>query len=128
MTATSQVREIFADARRMHLQSLVQLEQGDVRDAAEKAWCATKRATDALILARTGREPQTTSQTSGGLRSLVRNDERFRSLRQRFAIVISELHSGCFYDGHCEPEDLISEVVQETAQYIQDAEALAEEG
>lgn len=128
MTATNRVSEIFADARRMHLQALAQLDRGDIRDAAEKAWCATKRATDALILARTGREPQTTSQTSGGLRRLVRNDERCRLLRQRYALCISELHSGCFYDGHCEPEDLISEVIRETAQYIHDAAALAEEG
>ena len=112
----------------MQSQALKRLANGDIRDAAEKAWCATKRATNALILARTGQEPTTTSQTSGGLRVLARNDDRYRSLRQRYAICISELHSGRFYDGHCEPEDLISEVIQETAQYIQDAEALAEEG
>ena len=128
MTATNQVREIFADARQMQSQALERLAAGDIRDAAEKAWCATKRATIALILARTGREPTTTTQTSGGLRVLARNDERYRSLRLRYNTCISELHSSCFYDGHCEPEDLISEVIRETAQYIQDAEALAEEG
>ena len=58
MTSTDQaradqVRAIFADVRQVHAQALERLEQGDVRDAAEKAWCATKRATDALILART---------------------------------------------------------------------------
>ena len=37
------------------------LEAGDLRDAAEKAWGATKRATDALILRYTGREPSTQS-------------------------------------------------------------------
>ena len=128
MTATSQVKEIFDDARFMQSEALERLSAGDIRDAAEKAWCATKRATIALILARTGREPTTTSQTSGGLRVLARNDERYRSLRQRYAICISELHSGCFYDNHCEPEDLIIEVIHDTAQYIQDAETLAEEG
>ena len=30
------------------------LAQGRIRNAAEKAWGATKRATDAVILARTG--------------------------------------------------------------------------
>ena len=60
MTTTSiqeQIDEIFADARRMHSQAVERLEQGDIRDAAEKAWCATKRATDALLLARTGEPP-----------------------------------------------------------------------
>ncbi len=60
MTTTStpgRVAEIFADARLVHSQSIERLEAGDIRDAAEKAWCATKRATDALVLARTGEEP-----------------------------------------------------------------------
>ena len=128
MTATSQVKEIFDDARFMHTEALERLAAGDLRDAAEKAWCATKRATIALILARTGREPTTTTQTSGGLRVLARNDERYRSLRIRYNTCISELHSSCFYDNHCEPEELIIEVIHDTAQYIQDAEALASEG
>ena len=51
-TATSvqyRVSELFADARAVHTQAIVRLAGGDIRDAAEKAWCATKRATDALI-------------------------------------------------------------------------------
>lgn len=128
MTATSQVREIFTDARFMHSEALERLAAGDIRDASEKAWRATKRATNALILARTGQEPTTTSQTSGGLRVLARNDERYRSLRSRYNTCISELHSSCFYDGHCEPVDLLSEVIRDTDQYIRDAEILAEEG
>ena len=55
VVATDRVNEIFADARAMQAQALQRLEQGDVRDAAEKAWCATKRATDALVLARNRR-------------------------------------------------------------------------
>ena len=48
MVATSRVQEIFDDARLMHSEALERLAAGDIRDAAEKAWCATKRATDAL--------------------------------------------------------------------------------
>ena len=59
-----QVDEIFADARLMHAQAVEQLERGDIRDAAEKAWCATKRATDALILAIMGEGPGPTGFTS----------------------------------------------------------------
>ena len=55
------VDELFADARNVHAQAIERLQNGDIRDAAEKAWCATKRATDALILARTGEEPPTTA-------------------------------------------------------------------
>ena len=60
-TETHTVAGIFADARFMHSESLRLLEAGDLRDAAEKAWCATKRATDALILRHTGREPSSQS-------------------------------------------------------------------
>ncbi|CAI8057257.1 hypothetical protein GBAR_LOCUS31210 [Geodia barretti] len=59
------------DAREVHDQALERLRQGDIRDAAEKAWCATKRATDALILALTGEEPETTAMTTEGLLELA---------------------------------------------------------
>ena len=58
------VDELFADARNVHAQAIERLQNGDIRDAAEKAWCATKRATDALILDRTGEEPTTTAATT----------------------------------------------------------------
>ena len=57
MVAVGRVQEMFDDARGMHGEALERLAAGDIRDAAEKAWCATKRATDALILARTGEDP-----------------------------------------------------------------------
>ena len=57
MLATDPVSTIFDDARSLHAEALRLLEAGDIRDAAEKAWCATKRAIDALILERTGEEP-----------------------------------------------------------------------
>ena len=43
MTITADVYRIFADARQVHAEALERLEQGDIRDAAEKAWCATLR-------------------------------------------------------------------------------------
>ena len=49
MTLTADVSVIFADARQVHAEALERLTQGDIRDAAEKAWLATLRATNALI-------------------------------------------------------------------------------
>jgi hypothetical protein len=40
----------------MYVAALERLDPMDIRDASEKAWCAAKRATDALIVARTGEE------------------------------------------------------------------------
>ena len=114
---------IFGDARQMHAQAIERLSHGDVRDAAEKAWCATKRATDALILARTGEEPPTTVLTSNGLDALARTDETARSLVGRYYSRISQLHGACFYNGIGNSE--AERRIRETGDYIDDAQRLA---
>ena len=60
------------------------LAQGRIRGTSEKSWGATKRATDALALARTGEEPELTPETGAGLRMLTSLDNnvwRARLLR-----------------------------------------------
>ena len=71
---TDRVQEIFQDARVLQAAAVERLDHGDIRDAAEKAWGATKRATDALILARTGEEPERTPETGAGLNQLAFQD------------------------------------------------------
>ena len=115
--------ELFADARFMHSEALRQLEAGDIRDAAEKAWCATKGATDGLILARTGADPRTTARTSDELDSLAHRDSNVKPLVGRYYSRISQLHGSCFYDGIC--NDQTERRIRETADYINDAEGLA---
>ena len=122
MTLTSEVSDIFADARRMHAQALERMQQGDIRDAAEKAWCATKRATDALILARTGDEPFKTPDTSRGLDTIAHGDQRVRTLVGRYYSRQSQLHGDCFYSGMCDPLEVTTRRILETEQYINDAE------
>jgi hypothetical protein len=125
MVVTGRVAEIFADARTIHESALRALEQGDIRDAAEKAWCATKRATDALILARTGTEPEKSPETSRALRQMAREDRRARPLVGRYFTTQSALHGDCFYLGLCEPVADTEILIRETADYIRDAENLA---
>ena len=117
------VAEIFADAHQMHTQAIERLEQGDIRDAAEKAWCATKRATDALILARTGEEPIITAATTNGLDSLARQLPDAARLQGRYYSRIYNLHGMCFYSGFC--NDQTERRIRETGEYVDDAEALA---
>ena len=74
MLETERAGAIFADAHVLYADALEELDRGKLRNAAEKAWGATKRATDALILARTGREPRSTGQTTRGIRALHRQD------------------------------------------------------
>ena len=125
MTLTQTTQEIFADSRAVHASALERLSAGDIRDAAEKAWCATKRATEGLLLTVTGEIPPTTVRVSGGLRALARENETVRALQERFGSVARYLHHDCFYNGHCEPLEDTERLIRETAQYIEDAEALA---
>ena len=125
MTLIQTPREIFADARVMHASALERLDAGDIRDAAEKAWCATKRATEALLLAVNGEIPPTTVGVSGGLRGLGRENQAARSLQDRFANTVRFLHHDCFYNGHCEPVEDTERLIRESGQFIEDAETLA---
>ena len=125
MLQTERVGSLFADARGLYGDALEMLDQGRLRNAAEKAWCATKRATDALILARTGREPRTSGQTMRMIRQLRRQDPALEQLRVHYGLRQSFLQGACFYDGILEPaEDIIADV-RETIEYIQDAESKA---
>ena len=125
MTITTDVHRIFADARQVHSEALERLGQGDIRDAAEKAWCATLRATNALILAHTGEEPLKTLETRVGLDALAHNDNRLKILVGRYFTRQEQLHGQCFYLGLCEPLEVTERRIRETIQYIMDAEALA---
>ena len=125
MVVTAWTGEIFDDARFLQGSAMERLAAGDVRDAADKAWCATKRATDALILARMGEEPGTTALTSDGLDALARQDESVKSLVGRYYSRISQLHGQCFHNGRCASPDT-ERRIRETAQYIEDAAWLAD--
>ena len=125
MAAADRVSEIFADARAVHSDALRLLAAGDIRDAAEKAWCATKRATDALILARTGAEPEISSDTSKGLLMLAEQDNAVSSLVRRYYSRQRALHGRCFYLGVCDPVPDTERRIRETGGYIRDAENLA---
>ena len=124
MVATDRVREIFADARALQSDALEMLALGDVRNAAEKAWGATKRATDALVLARTGEEPERTPQTGAGLRGLESTNKAVPNARllARYYTRQGHLHGDCFYAGLGEPIDDTERRIRETDDYINDAE------
>ena len=134
MTTTSTTTEqpsadraavLFADARVLHDAALARLEAGDIRDAAEKAWCATKRATDGLIVARTGEEPAKSPFTTRELNRLAADDPGIDRLSDRYHVVRDTLHGDCFYCGLCEPFDRTEGRIRNTIDYIRDAEALA---
>ncbi len=123
MTMAVDAQAIFADAHELYKAGLERLKSGDLRDAAEKAWGATKRATDALILARTGEQPPTTAKTTDGLLALASDSTAVEPLVGRYFTRISYLHGTCFYNGMCGPDT--ERRIRETIDYIRDAENLA---
>ena len=125
VTANEQISEIFADARTLYADALEMLEANKLRNAAEKAWGATKRATDALILARIGELPHASGRTSRRIFELKRRHQDLRRLAEQYDHRQRRLHGKCFYEGDCEPEDAIVELIRETPDYIQAAEEAA---
>lgn len=99
MVVINQIQELFADARAMYDSAVERWDAGDIRDSAEKAWCATLRATNALILARTGEEPEKTPETSGRLDRLARQEPEAGILVGRYYSRQQRLRGDCFYSG-----------------------------
>ena len=125
MLEAERVSAIFADARLLYADALEELDRGKLRNAAEKAWGATKRATDALALARTGIEPEKSPATSAALREMAMQDPAIRPLVGRYYSRQGSLHGECFYLGLCDPAADTEHRIRETLDYIRDAARLA---
>ena len=119
------VEAIFDDAEYLLREAVRELDEGYLRNSAEKAWAATKRATDALILSRTGEEPETTAVTTRELHRLASGYGQVEGLVGRYHTRAIYLHGLCFYMGMCEPEGEIERRIRETEAYIHDARNLS---
>lgn len=126
MLATDRVQEIFADAYGLHHDALNHLAAGEIRAAAGKAWDATLGATNALILARTGKAPEKLTDTSGNLDLLAGQDPAVKTLIGRYCARWSRLYGDCYLLGILDYPEGIERRIRETAGYIQDAENLAD--
>ena len=123
-TVEANADRIFSDARLMRDAALERLAAGDIRDATEKAWCATMRATEALVLARTGQAPGTSTAASRRLKALAVEDGSLRDLAHLYVYRQDTLHGECFYHDYWQPA-VTEQLIGETADFIRDAERLA---
>lgn len=119
------VAAIFADAQTLYAEAVEILEMAKRRIAAEAAWGATKRATDALILARTGREPTGTGQTTRRLGYLGRIHPELSILVLQYNARIVDLHGRCPCLGVCNE---VNDLIRGTTDFIRTAEQLAAAG
>ena len=126
MQATDRTSHLFADARTLYDDALEMLDQGRLRNAAEKAWGATKRATDALVLTLEGDEPQSAGQARRALLRLSNRVPDIEPIHGQYHIRARLLHIDCFYEGHCEPEAEMTALVHATNVYIDEAQRLAD--
>ena len=124
-TPNERVTELFEDAQVLYGDALEMLAMDRLRNAAEKAWGATKRATDAIVLARTGQEPQSAGQARRALLRLSSDGPAFETFQGQYSTRSLLLHINCFYDGNCEPEAEMTALVEDTDSYIRDARSLA---
>ena len=124
-TVEANAARILADARLMRDAALERMAAGDIRDAAEKAWCATVRATEALVLVRTGQAPGTSTAASRRLKALTVEDRSIESLAHLYSYRQDVLHGECFYHDYCQPV-VTEQLIRETEEYIRDVERLAQ--
>ena len=126
MVLALDVQALFNDARDLHQSALRIAEEGDLRDAAEKAWCAVNRATTALVLARTDARPQRSPEVTDRLSFLADDDFRLVDLTNAYFAYQGRLHGRYFYDGKLDSPSTVTSEVRRVADYIQEAERWAE--
>ncbi len=127
MLKNPSARDLMVDARAVHSAAMARLEVGDWRDAAEKAWCAARNATEAAILEINGIESSRSTNIDTGIRALARErGGEWIELRKDYTEVVYHLHIEAFYGGvwHDDVPDLIRGV----ANYVDRIARLADEG
>jgi len=122
------VGELVRDAEHMMGRAVEEVDV-DLRDAAEKAWGATVRVVDALVLARTGRKPKAAHERRVELEAICLKDAEAERLRiaDRYSTRSDYLHVMCFYEGVCEPVEAVKRRILETGGLIEDVKKLIEE-
>ena len=107
----------MSDARAMHDEAMARLEAGDWRDAAEKAWCATRNATQAAVLEIYGLDSPRSTNIDAGIRALARErGGQWVQMRKDYSDVVFHLHIEAFYGGVY--HDDIPELVRSVSDYI----------
>jgi len=123
-----EVEKLIQDAKDLLKKARAELEV-NIRDAAENAWEATVRATDAVILERRGFVPTGPTAMPDRRRALheIHGKEpiiRKREILERFYIREGMLHGSCFCEGICDPIDEVKRRIVETRDYIEDVRKL----
>lgn len=118
---SKEVWALLEDAERLYQEALKELESGRLRKAAENAWGATARATDALLYSRAKFEVVRGLGRTRELYRLALRDEGVKKLDliEDYNDRILHLHGNCFYEGITEiPGVDIERLIIDTKKYI----------
>ena len=117
---------LMRDARAMQEEALGRLEAGDWRDASEKAWCAARNATQAVVLEIYGLDSPRSTNIDSGIRALARErGGEWVEMRKDYTEVVYHLHIEAFYGGVY--HDDIPDLVRGVSDYILRVGELAQE-
>lgn len=125
---SDKIEMLLGDAESLYHEALKELEAGRVRKAAENAWGATAKATDALLYARAKVEIVRGLGRTRELYKLVKDDQEVRGLKltKEYNDRILHLHGDCFYEGIYEIPDVdLKELIVETGRYIENVKKLS---
>ena len=124
MLRDAAAESLMNDARAMQEEALARLEAGDWRDASEKAWCATRNATQAVVLEIYGIDSPRSTNIDAGIRALARErGGEWIQMRRGYSDVVFHLHIEAFYGGVY--HDDIPDLVRGVSDYIRLVEELA---
>lgn len=117
---------LMRDARAMQEEAIGRLEAGDWRDASEKAWCAARNATQAVVLDIYGLDSPRSTNIGSGIRALARErGGEWVEMRKDYTEVVYHLHIEAFYGGVY--HDDIPDLVRGVSDYILRVGELAQE-
>lgn len=127
MLRDAAAESLMNDARAMQEEALARLEAGDWCDASEKAWCATRNATQAVVLEIYGVDSPRSTNIDAGIRALARErGDQWIQMRREYSDVVFHLHIEGFYGGVY--HDDIPDLVRGVSDYIRLVEELALSG
>jgi len=123
----SEVEAILEDAEDLYKEALRELNEGRIRKAAENAWGATVKATDALLYARAKVEIIRGLGRTRELYELTKDDLEVRALNlaKEYNDRLLHLHGNVFYEGIYEiPGINLANLIKDTKSYIENVRKL----
>ena len=134
MLKIERVFALFDEADAIYAEGLEDLDESIklwdrelLRKSAAKTWGAALRATNALILARTGVEPEPDNEDSTYhyLIRLWKELNEWEHFTGRYSVIAGDIYEEAVCEGRVDPVHLLIHDIRETKGYIERAQRLA---